>query len=412
MKHTRYFSTYLDAYNYYPNGVPSTEIALVGDASYIFVSSDNAYSGNVTFFNAGMTNDQIVDTMTEAAYTTGYTSGYDGGYSYGYSYGFEEGYDGGYDDGYDEGYDDGEEAAAMPNDYFAIEMTSLVDEATVTLENGGAYTRYSFDKHTWTNVTSDATITLTSNNNKVYIVRRTAAWQSYITFSSNNSSDVFKLTGNLGSLTEGFDYYNINSFGFSNMFQNITAKIDASELIIPNNSSCNYLFSGCTGLIAAPSLSNVTTLPTYAFEGMFAECTSLTTAPALPATIMTDYCYTGMFSGCTSLTTAPALPATTLASGCYNSMFSGCTSLVNAPMLAATSLPEQCYYRMFAECTSLTSLVMLGLIDSDSKWSLDGIVQDGSSTGTLYKDSSVDSSLFSDILPEGWTVQDYVAPAA
>jgi hypothetical protein len=34
-----------------------------------------------------------------------------------------------------------------------------------------------------------------------------------------------------------------------------------------------------------------------------------------------------MFRGCTSLTTAPELPATTLASNCYHGMFQGCTSL-------------------------------------------------------------------------------------
>ena len=34
-----------------------------------------------------------------------------------------------------------------------------------------------------------------------------------------------------------------------------------------------------------------------------------------------EYCYSDMFSGCSSLTQAPALPATTLAVGCYNSMF-------------------------------------------------------------------------------------------
>ena len=34
-----------------------------------------------------------------------------------------------------------------------------------------------------------------------------------------------------------------------------------------------------------------------------------------------------MFSNCTSLTTAPALPATTLANWCYMNMFQGCTSL-------------------------------------------------------------------------------------
>ena len=33
------------------------------------------------------------------------------------------------------------------------------------------------------------------------------------------------------------------------------------------------------------------------------------------------------FSNCTSLTTAPELPATTLANNCYSKMFSGCTSL-------------------------------------------------------------------------------------
>lgn len=34
-----------------------------------------------------------------------------------------------------------------------------------------------------------------------------------------------------------------------------------------------------------------------------------------------------MFRDCTSLTTAPSLPATTLALSCYISMFYGCTSI-------------------------------------------------------------------------------------
>jgi hypothetical protein len=37
---------------------------------------------------------------------------------------------------------------------------------------------------------------------------------------------------------------------------------------------------------------------------MFYNCSSLTTAPALPATTLTDYCYYGMFWNCTSLTEA------------------------------------------------------------------------------------------------------------
>ena len=37
--------------------------------------------------------------------------------------------------------------------------------------------------------------------------------------------------------------------------------------------------------------------------------------------VLAEGCYKNMFLGCTSLTQAPALPATTLASNCYESMF-------------------------------------------------------------------------------------------
>ena len=36
-----------------------------------------------------------------------------------------------------------------------------------------------------------------------------------------------------------------------------------------------------------------------------------------------------MFANCTSLTTAPELPATTLASECYRAMFQGCSNLAS-----------------------------------------------------------------------------------
>ena len=94
----------------------------------------------------------------------------------------------------------------------------------------------------------------------------------------------------------------------------------------------------------------------YTYTYMFSGCTSLTQAPALPATTLADSCYYHMFSGCTSLTQAPALPATTLASYCYYNMFSGCTALTQAPELPATTLADNCYSDMFKNCTSLSSL--------------------------------------------------------
>ena len=70
-------------------------------------------------------------------------------------------------------------------------------------------------------------------------------------------------------------------------------------------------------------------------------------------TISNNHCYYRMFDGCTSLTTAPSLPAITLATYCYSDMFGGCTSLTTAPSLPATTLANNCYGSMFTNCTNL-----------------------------------------------------------
>lgn len=90
------------------------------------------------------------------------------------------------------------------------------------------------------------------------------------------------------------------------------------------------MFNGSVGLTDASDLVlDSDTLSQGCYSGMFQGCTSLTTAPALPATALANSCYTGMFRNCTSLTTAPALPATTLPknSSCYNYMFTNCQKL-------------------------------------------------------------------------------------
>ena len=120
-----------------------------------------------------------------------------------------------------------------------------------------------------------------------------------------------------------------------------------------DNNCYRYMFQGCTSLISAPELP-ATTLANNCYNSMFFGCTSLTKAPALPATTLAISCYAYMFAGCTSLTQAPALPATTLANNCYNSMFYSCTSLKKAPELPATTLADHCYNSMFFGCTSLT----------------------------------------------------------
>ena len=143
---------------------------------------------------------------------------------------------------------------------------------------------------------------------------------------------------------------------YSSMFYGCTSlttapALPATTLAIRCYSS---MFYGCTSLTAAPSLP-ATTLADYCYFYMFYGCTSLTAAPSLPATTLADWCYYSMFQGCTSLTAAPSLPATTLADRCYSSMFYGCTSLTAAPSLPATTLAKYCYSSMFWECKSLTA---------------------------------------------------------
>lgn len=79
MKNTKYFDSVQDVNNYYPDGVPSNVIAIVGDGSNVFISSDNAGSRNQQYYSADMTNDEIVAEQVQAAEQQGYDTGYAAG---------------------------------------------------------------------------------------------------------------------------------------------------------------------------------------------------------------------------------------------------------------------------------------------------------------------------------------------
>ena len=126
-------------------------------------------------------------------------------------------------------------------------------------------------------------------------------------------------------------------------------------MISPNSAATNVSLHG--DLSALLNYQNKpTTIPTdFCFGGLFAAQEAITQANqlVLPFTTLTESCYEGMFANCASLTTAPALPATTLADNCYNGMFNGCTSLTTAPALPATILADACYEWMFDGCSNL-----------------------------------------------------------
>ena len=157
--------------------------------------------------------------------------------------------------------------------------------------------------------------------------------------------------------TSTYDYNRFDMTGTIAASGNIMSIIDdgaCTTTTIPADYCFSYLCKGCSSLTSAPELP-ATTLADYCYQNMFQYCSSLTTAPALPATRLAYSCYWDMFYGCTSLTTAPELPATTLAVYCYCNMFYDCTSLTTAPELPATTLVNNCYSSMFARCSKLTT---------------------------------------------------------
>ena len=154
-------------------------------------------------------------------------------------------------------------------------FTAEEANSTVAMrKNGSAQTvslEYSTDGNTWSPFVVDTTtVTLANIGDKMY-VRATSA-------------------GNTGMGTSPFGY---NKFV---MTGKISAMGNVDTLLDQNGNA---------------------TLTNYCYYGLFYNCTSLTTAPELPATTLAESCYSNMFSGCTSLTSAPVLPATTLAGRCY-----------------------------------------------------------------------------------------------
>ena len=185
---------------------------------------------------------------------------------------------------------------------------------------------------------------------------------------TGNSPDYkWVLTGSniacAGNIENLLDYTTVESgshptmapYCYFGMFYGCTSLTQAPALPATTLAEGCYagMFFGCTGLTQAPALP-ATTLADHCYDSMFYGCTGLTQAPTLPATTLADDCYSGIFYGCTSLTQAPALPATTLASRCYFHMFDSCTALTQAPALPATTLANNCYQYMFCGCTSLT----------------------------------------------------------
>ena len=134
--------------------------------------------------------------------------------------------------------------------------------------------------------------------------------------------------------------------------------------------------------------------------------TGFTTAETLNPNY--QYTFINLFSGCTGLTSVEnlLLPATALTYGCYQGMFSHCTSLQTAPVLPALVVPSNGYYKMFDGCTNLNYIKCLATNISANSCTYNW-VKGVASTGTFVKNPNMSSWATGNYgIPSGWTVQD------
>ena len=180
-------------------------------------------------------------------------------------------------------------------------------------------------------------------------------------------------------------------------------RIGTPETAMPA-SGCMFTFSGCTSLVSAPELP-AHSVGDNGYTDMFKRCTSLTIAPELPATAVGVYSYQAMFSRCPLVKAPSVLPAMTLKKGCYSWMFEYITTLEVAPHLPALTLVDTCYDHMFTGCTALKYVSAMFTTTPGTAYTsawLSGV----SSTGTFVKNSSATwTTTGAHGVPNGWAIQ-------
>ena len=264
----------------------------------------------------------------------------------------------------------GETVIPPSDDYLCF--TANVDGCSISITVSGSLTvtpslEYSTDKEIWTPfIINDTSVPLPNTDDKVYIRAKSAN----ATFSESSGQIKFVISGSVSAsgnimslLDKDCRVLSVPDYAFQFLFINNTTLTTAPEL--PATTLGRYCYSSmfynCSSLTEPPVLS-ATTLADSCYLDMFSQCYSLQTTPVLPAITLADSCYSGMFYKCTNLTMAHDLPATTLAYGCCWDMFRNCTSLETAPALPATTLANSCYEGMFRECSSLTTAPALPAI--------------------------------------------------
>ena len=286
-------------------------------------------------------------------------------------------------------------------------------ESTVRLAQVGTpyeiSLEYSTDESHWKPYTIGETITLADST---FLLFRSGEHKNRKFSKDDENYYHFEISGpisaqgNIMSLLNRDFSTPLTFYGFFALFEGCTSLLSAPELPATTmEQGCYFrMFAECTGLKSAPELP-AKELAYNCYGWMFKGCSALTSAPELPATEMKSYCYNSMFANCTSLKFAPELPATRLDMGCYHCMFEGCTSLTSAPELPATELVSNCYEFMYKDCRNLRYVIGLFTTEPSEKTTKDWL-SGVAASGTFIKSKKATWDVTSaDGVPEGWKIE-------
>ena len=157
--------------------------------------------------------------------------------------------------------------------YFCIR--SLAPSNEISFGTKSANFEVSYDRVSWQEISCSGEDVLlgTLNAGQCMYIRGDYKGESgsYGYFKSSNGK--VEVSGNILSLSYGSDFksvISIDNYIYNNLFRSLSI-VDASKLVLPDFTSANCYYQ------------------------MFYYCTSLVTAPKLPAKVMSSACYKEMF---------------------------------------------------------------------------------------------------------------------
>ena len=153
---------------------------------------------------------------------------------------------------------------------------------------------------------------------------------------------------NLDNLLNTLDFSKVTSM--DGMFSNCTNLTSIPLLDTSNITDMSMMFYECSNLTSIPQLdtSNVTNM-----SSMFSNCSKLITIPQLDTYNVTNM--NNMFNFCSKLTDIQKLDTSNVTT--MSSMFSNCSNLITIPKLDTSNVTDM--GGMFASCSNLTTIPQL-----------------------------------------------------